>query len=188
MLQTTTQLPGQSARQTEHSDARMALQRREEEEARRRQKQRAKIEALRNDEASVSIEGLLLFLDNLLRSNEIRQDRDSAQVRAPNPPEFQPANFASPSAQAARAYASAGRSSRRVPAMDSAIITQENPLGALSRPRLSASEKELIAGLQENLAVLMARGVRDLSIQRDETFLGSLARSARLALDQTESL
>lgn len=196
MLQTTTQIPATPARQAEQGDTRMALQRREEEEGRKRNpRQRGGRDELRNDEASVSIEALQLFLDNLLRSNDTRQDRDAGIAAAAQPVQetlLQPsqprANFASPSAQAARAYASASRTSRRVPAMESAVVMPENPLSAIARPRLSAPEKELIAGLQENLAALTVRGVRDLSIQRGETFLGSLASSARLALDQTASL
>lgn len=189
--------PGTAPRTAEHSDARMGIQRREDEPQRRQGGKKRRDEGtLTNDEASVSVAALQMFLTNLLQANETRQEIDIAmEANAASMTQdttirtsAAPANFASPSARAARAYASASRTARRTPAMESALITQENPLAASARPRLSALEREQIAVLQENLAALTTLGVHDLTIQRSDTFLGSLAGSAQAALDEARGL
>lgn len=190
MFQTTgTIYPNAAPRTAEQGDTRMALQRREDDQRRQGGGKRRHQGTLTNDEAHVSVEALQIFLTNLVRASEARQERDlamSAQgiiVEDATLKTGAAANFASPSAQAARAYASASRTAgRRLPSMESAVITQENPLAQAGKPRLTAQEKQQIEALQENLAALSALGVHDLTIERGETFLGSLAGSAEAAL------
>lgn len=186
MFQTIAQQPQATARHAEQGDARMVLQRREEEEGRRRQqKDRGNKDVLSNDEASVSVESLKVFVDNLLRAHESRTERETAlmgQALQETLIKTSPkANSAMPSAIAAKAYASASRTARRVPAMETAVVNPApQPAGAA---RLSASEKAEITKIQENLAQLMERGVETLAIQRGETFLGSLLQSSENALN-----
>lgn len=183
-------------RQAEQGDARMALQRRGDEPGRRQNGQRgAGRGEIRNDETSVSIAGLQAFVETLLRTHDGGQERDvaglsdamkasAAQPQAPKRP-----NYASPSAQAARAYASASSHTlRRTPPMESALIVQNTPSALQNRPRLNAAEREQALRIKENLAVLTVRGLQYLAIQRGDTFLGSLLESTELALAQTASL
>ncbi|MCD8493935.1 MAG: hypothetical protein LRY39_00605 [Alphaproteobacteria bacterium] len=195
MLQTMPQNAAHALpRQAEQGDARMALQRRQEEQGRRNPRQQSRRNELRNDEASVSIEALQMFLETLLRSHEAKQEHDNAASAQDGSSVSQPAvrrpNYASPSAQAARAYASASSrtGARRAPAMESAVVLQNKPLAQQGRTRLTPAEREQVSTIKENLAALTARGIEYLSIQRGESFLGSLAQSAELALHQTDSL
>ncbi|MCD8497525.1 MAG: hypothetical protein LRZ85_05255, partial [Alphaproteobacteria bacterium] len=185
---TTPQTPGQTAaRHAEAGDARMTLRRREEENRRGGSQQRRTKNNLQNDEASVSVEALEVFLENLLRADTARQDNAKAiNSAAPSETILKtaiPANAASPSALAAKAYANASRTARRrvmaEPDMETAIIT---PASA-PRPRLNTTEKAQIAVIKENLAALSQLGVQNLSIQRGETFLISLVDSTQKALN-----
>lgn len=188
MFQTTgTTHLNQTARMAEQGDARMALQRREDDDRRRGGRGRKDDDGtLANDEASVSVEALQVFLANLLRAHDTWQQRDIAASAAPVQETIikveNKTNQATPSARAARAYASASRTARRTPAMESAIVTQENPLAAAGRSRLTGQEKQQISAIQENLAALVEHGVTEMTIQRGDTFLGSLSASAEEAL------
>lgn len=176
-------------RQAEHGDTRMALQRREEESGHRQSpRKKAGKDVLSNDEANVSLEALGVFLENLIRAHETRAERDAAviasgtQATILTPPAR--TNAAMPSAIAARAYANASRTiSRHEPAMETAIVTPAKPLAATAQTRLSTAERGQIDQIRENIALLTQRGIENLSIQRGETFLGSILEATRTALE-----
>lgn len=188
MFQSIAQQPQTASRHAEQGDARMALQRREEDEGRRKgSRGRRSKEVLSNDDTSVSVESLKVFVDNLLRAHESRAEREAALIAAEPQDTLiktaPKANIASPSALAAKAYASASRTARRTPAMETAhVIPAQNPM-ATSGTRLSASERSEIAKIQGNLSLMMERGIETLTIQRGETFLGSLLQSSEAALN-----
>lgn len=190
MLQTNaTPAPQTAARMAEHGDTRMALQRREDEGRRQQGRARKEQDSLLNDETHVSVEALSLFIDNLL----LRHDPSEA-LGAPGGTQpviirqqTEAANYASPAAVAARAYASASRTQGKraaqpVPAMEEAIIMQGATAARKAAPSLSGLEKDQIAAIRENIALLKIRKVEELSIQRGETFLSSILESTARVL------
>lgn len=178
--------PNPLPRQTEHGDARMELQRREFDDPKNKKRKAGhELEDLQDD-THVSVQGLILFLDNFLKSvtEKPKKSFDAAshpgekteEKQAPETQKNQPiAN-----AKAAQAYQkTAQEGSGNI--LDTADQTIETHIGEM----LDASDIRLIHTIQDHLKTLKDRGVEDLPIQHSESFLQSILKATEAALAQT---
>jgi hypothetical protein len=129
------------------------------------------------DITSVSIPALRAFLSELLGEAPAA----SAAVEAP-PPADMPSRAPDPvAARAAGAYRATARGTLATPPPSSPVTTNDQPHEA-GHPALSDAERRAIRLLIADIDRLAARGVDQLTIEKNGSFLDSLAAAARKAL------
>ena len=160
-------------RQAENADTRQDIRRHDPEQEQRRKKEGSAQDspfADMQDDATVSIEALRLFLENFLKGlqNENATENTGAQYAMPS------AALAAPipvqNAQAINAYQSGALTAAK-PAPTPAAAPIENAEPAAS---LSSDEIRTIYKLMDDLQDLSERGIHYLHIERSDTFLHSL--------------
>jgi len=168
-------------RRTESTDTHLGIHREEKQDDRKRKDGHGKDEedsALWDDSTVVSVRALKVFLSGMLgtsvdaNNEKIDIDDDPgdgsvAQTRAPSSPQ---------AARAMQAYGGRSRAVEPPQHPNSAMQSAESSL------KLSAEEERVIHRLVADLDVLAGRGVTDLNIRRNKSFLQSLVDAVAEAL------
>lgn len=128
------------------------------------------------DEASVSIDALLLFLESMASAaegNSPKATTASEHEAAQNNANAQ----SSPSLYAAHAYAHAAKTSPRIQESPPAATITDNPSGQATHNINSG----LIDTLISEIRYLKSRGIKELHIERSDTFASSLFQAIEKA-------
>lgn len=169
-------------RYAENADTRLEIKRHDPEQERRqkeKQEQEEKIGFDTYDNAVVSVESLRVFLQNFLqsvldKSPASTMPSDTAAPVSPNIPDApMPHPHAAEASHAASVYKTAAKTAR--PRM---VTPEEAPQSIIDN-----DEIRMIYKLLNDTAVLRQRGVEFLTIERDDTFLQSLAAAVQKALN-----
>lgn len=161
-------------RHTEHSDAWLGIRRQDPDQGRRGSRERKEESAAgfdTYDNAEVSVDALKAFLENFLLT------RHGVSISAPSSQKPAENNANSASSLAARAAGAYGAAAARNPAMaDTAVQAAE------AETTHENEDVRAIRRLLADIAILQARGVTTLRLERGETFLESLSQAAKRAL------
>lgn len=171
-------------RETDPSDTRQDIRRHDPEQERKKQPrpEKEKLSFDIGDSASVSVEALRLFLENFLRSLEKDASAKTAAKIPAAPAQPQQTPPPTPPAQgraarAASAYRHVGNANRATSILDAAGAGDETA-PAISLP---ASEVRTIHRLLEDLKILAAADVQQITVERGESFLQSLVNAVETA-------
>ncbi|MCB1783595.1 MAG: hypothetical protein KDI13_06325 [Alphaproteobacteria bacterium] len=168
-------------RETENTDARLALYRRAADDRRngRKNKEKSGQDLFGEDNASVSTESLLAFLEEFLEQRF--GQKPSNEKYAPNIP-AQSDIYMTPLAsrpigsnraiKAAQAYAHAAQTVQK---------TSENTYTAAAPDHEGPKDMQTIMALINDLKILAKSGVETIDITRGNSFLNSLAQSIQQA-------
>ena len=159
-------------RQAESTDTRLGIRRHEPEQEQGRKKQKADegTEFFNTeDEATVSIEALKIFLENFLKSQQEPEKtaRPVSQAATAETP-VQTSHASGEASQAANAYQATAQTNKK--SAPPTASTEESPQG----PTLQAHEIRTIHTLLNDLSELSARNIEYLRIERSDSFLNSL--------------
>jgi hypothetical protein len=163
-------------REAESTDARLDIKRHDPDQEKRGAKKQGDTDsALNEDDTSVSIEALSLFLVNFLKS--LQTGPAEALVSRPDPADLSPQapSRALPASQAADAYAATARAF--IGGRETPVI--EYSAQAKAADGLSTQEIRDIYGLLDDLKALSSRDVRFLKIEPGANFLQSLIQAVR---------
>ncbi|MCB1561980.1 MAG: hypothetical protein KDJ75_00245 [Alphaproteobacteria bacterium] len=193
---------GSEPRRTESTDTRQAIQRHDPDFEKRRSKKdsRNHEHAQEEDMATVSVESLHLFLDNLLRvqnaplapesspenapedNEEMAASEESGTVQEQETPEHHsPPN--GPAAHAAQAYAQQAHHQGQSWEDVSSDPHTPPPSGHEHAPLLSAEQIRTIHTLLDDLRILSERKIPYIRIERGESFLDSLVIAITKAVE-----
>lgn len=169
-------------RYAENADARQEIKRHDPEQERRKKDQQNEEEKIRfdtYDNAVVSVDSLRIFLQNFLQSmlekiTPVNAAQISPSIEKSNDSAFAAAQLISAeTSRAVNVYKTAAKTARP--------SVQEMHQESQKLP-LDNDEIRMIYKLLNETAVLQARGVEFLAIERDETFLKSLDAAVQKAL------
>jgi hypothetical protein len=161
-------------REAESTDTRQGIRRHEtDQEQRKKGEREEKPEAFDTDDsATVTIDALRVFLENFLKSIET-QKTDGGKFRADISPQAEkdsPAQNTAPvNVQAAAAAGAYQHVAQKVDKTASPTMSDEN-----AAPILGAADVRTIHQLLADLKPLSERGIEYLTIERSDSFLGSL--------------
>ena len=170
-------------REAEHADARLDINRQNPDEQQKKNKgEKPERDAFfAEDNTTVSVEALQMFLQNFLKSLET-QEKPGRTMPTMRAPDEAPANDLPPpsnkAAQAISAYTAQDRS-HSAPSVDSA----ENMREAAENMGLKPEEIRTIHALLADLKILSQRGATYITIERSDSFLRSLSDAVYKALN-----
>lgn len=166
-------------RQAESTDARLGIRRHEPEQEQGRKKQKTEDSDTffnAEDEATVSIEALRIFLENFLKSQQEPEKTATPASQAPAAEiPGQAPHISGEASQAASAYQTTAQSNKKY--MPPVATTEESAQG----PLLQAHEIRTIHVLLNDLADLSTKNIEYLRIERSDSFLNSLVAAVQKA-------
>jgi hypothetical protein len=194
---------GSEPRRTENTDTRQAIQRHDPDFERRRPKKDSQNHdhAEEEDIATVSVESLHLFLDNLLRAQnapgmdeglktregELLPENPSPQAEPNSAERSRHTPPIGPAAHAAQAYAQQAHHQGQSWEEISSHPHTPPPSGQENAPLLNTEQIRTIHTLLDDLRILSERKVAHIRIERGESFLDSLAAAIVKAVETSSS-
>ncbi|MGB4058467.1 MAG: hypothetical protein WBK77_10335 [Alphaproteobacteria bacterium] len=171
-------------RQAESADARLDIRRHDpDQENRRRKRDENSSDAFdgTEDSATVTVEALRLFLENFLKSLEPKKDDGVGTLKAdliiPDQDSYAPPPVVDGAqARAAGVYRHVAQGVEK----SAAPIVRPDNVSAPS-VELGADDVRTIYKLIDDLKPLIERGITHVTIERGESFLGSLVRAVTMA-------
>lgn len=179
-------------RHAENADARLDIRRHDpdQEKKHKDEEEEKKIGFDTYDNAVVSVDALRVFLENFLASLATPGARNlnnantalpaqnfSSETQLPETPQEKP--HSAEASRAANVYQLGAKTAPR-PRADVAPV--QNNVNPDSENILPNEEVRIIHGLLRDITVLQARGIEYLTIEKEDTFLASLAAAVKKAL------
>jgi len=159
-------------RQAESTDTRQAIRRDEKQREERKRKENQKDEQqtdLWTDKTSVSIEALKAFLKEFLKNQILKEKKEYNSVSAPK----RSKNYGN---HATNAYETASKYS------ENSFKKQNDESTYEGSQNINSEEARSINKLIDNLNTLSEKGLKELEIQKKQTFLDSLEDAVQKAL------